>query len=77
MAVDHVLHPALEFGSDKVLDVNLIELFGINLILICYLNLWISNFNQVSFHGKRLRVLSQIFLLVENGIYGDQFGAIL
>jgi len=77
VAVDHVLHPALEFGSDKVLDVNLIELFGINLILICYLNLWISNFNQVSFHGKRLRVLSQIFLLVENGIYGDQFGAIL
>ena len=77
MAVDHVLHPALEFGSDKVLDVNLIELFGINLILICYLNLGISNFNQVSFHGKRLRVLSQIFLLVENGIYGDQFGAIL
>lgn len=77
MAVDHVLHPALEFRSDQVFDVNLIELFGINFILICYLNLWISYFNQVSFHREWLRVLSQIFLLVENGVYGDQFRAIL
>lgn len=77
MAVDHILHPALKFGSDQVFDINLVELFGIDFILVCHLHLWISYLNQISLHRKWLGVLSQIFLLVENGVHSNKFGSIL
>lgn len=77
MTINHILHPALEFRSNQVLDINLIELFGIDFILVSYLDLWISYLDQVSFDRKWLRVLSQILLLVENRIHGDKFRTIL
>lgn len=77
MAIDHVLHPPLELSSDEVFDVNLVELLGVDLVFVGHLNLWVSYLDQISFNWEWLGIFTQIFLLVKDGIDGNQLGSIL
>ena len=65
MAVDQVLHPLLELGSDQVFNVRLCKLLLENLILVSDISNWEGDFNQVPFNGEWLSFEPQVLLLIE------------